>query len=107
MEVPNSWMVYFMENRSYKWMITTGTLWPYDLGNLHLIPPILIPLIIINTNDSVAVCCISSPRLELAQIKEMEAPTTHCLFVGDHHPILKKNGYKEIVIDCRIIARII
>ena len=34
MGVPNSWMVYFMENPNLKWMMTRGT--PIS-GNLQLI----------------------------------------------------------------------
>ena len=35
MGVPNSWMVYFMENPNLKWMRTFGVP-PYDLGNLQM-----------------------------------------------------------------------
>ena len=33
MGYPNSWMDYFMENPTFKWMIWG---YPHDLGNLHM-----------------------------------------------------------------------
>jgi hypothetical protein len=38
---PERWMVKFMENLIYKWMIT-GRIYPNDLGNLHIYPYITV-----------------------------------------------------------------